>query len=119
MTSSPSLSPPLPFYIAYLLRYDERLQTFSRDYVYPQHRAASSLSLPIAPLFLLCDTPIKRERKRKGKKEEVETLSTNTILRKVRYGGVAFRRKQFLVDEKRFYSAGELADHWVRVYPHG
>ncbi len=49
--------------------------------------------------------------------EEVETLSTNAIIRKLREFGVDFRRKQFLVDVKRFYSAEELADHWVGVYP--
>ena len=49
--------------------------------------------------------------------EEVETLSTNAIIRKLRDFGVDFRRKQFLVDVKRFYSAEELADLWVSVFP--
>jgi hypothetical protein len=40
--------------------------------------------------------------------EEVETLSTNAIIRKLRDFGVDFRKKQFLVDVKRFYSAEEL-----------
>jgi hypothetical protein len=49
--------------------------------------------------------------------EEVETLSTNAIIRKLRDFGVDFRRKQFLEDVKRFYSAEELADHWESVFP--
>ena len=49
--------------------------------------------------------------------EEVETLSTNAIIRKLRDFGVDFREKQFLVDVKRFYSAEELADLWVSVFP--
>ena len=49
--------------------------------------------------------------------EKVETLSTNAIIRKLRDFGVDFRRKQFLVDVKRFYSAVELADHWMSLIP--
>jgi hypothetical protein len=49
--------------------------------------------------------------------EEVESLSTNAIIRKLRDFGVDFRRKQFLVDVKRFYSAEELADLWVSLFP--
>jgi len=49
--------------------------------------------------------------------EKVETLSTNAIIRKLRDFGVDFDRKQFLVDVKRFYSAVELADHWMSLIP--
>ncbi|KAF5428811.1 hypothetical protein C5S39_10435 [Candidatus Methanophagaceae archaeon] len=49
--------------------------------------------------------------------EKVETLSTNAIIRKLRDFDVDFRRKQFLVDVKRFYSAVELADHWMSLIP--
>ncbi|RZN38006.1 MAG: zinc chelation protein SecC [Methanophagales archaeon ANME-1-THS] len=49
--------------------------------------------------------------------EEVETLSTKEIIRKLRGFGVDFKRSQFLEDVKRFYSASDLADHWVRIYP--
>jgi hypothetical protein len=49
--------------------------------------------------------------------EEVEALSTNAIVRKLIDFGVGFRRKQFLVDVRRFYSAEELSDHWVSVFP--
>ncbi|KAF5415479.1 MAG: hypothetical protein C5S38_03935 [Candidatus Methanophagaceae archaeon] len=59
----------------------------------------------------------KKSRRHHWSIEEVETLSTNAIIRKLRDFGVDFDRKQFLVDVKRFYSADELADHWVGVYP--
>ena len=59
----------------------------------------------------------KKSRRHHWSIEEVETLSTNAIIRKLRDFGVDFRRKQFLVDVKRFYSAVELADHWMGVYP--
>jgi tetratricopeptide (TPR) repeat protein len=49
--------------------------------------------------------------------EKVETLSTNAIIRKLRDFGVDFRRKQFLEDVERFYSADELADQWESVFP--
>jgi len=49
--------------------------------------------------------------------EEVETLSTKEIIRKLRSFGVDFKRTQFLEDVRRFYSAYELADHWVGIYP--
>ena len=49
--------------------------------------------------------------------EAVETLQTNKIIRKLRGFGVDFKRSQFLEDVKRFYSACELADHWMGNYP--
>ena len=59
----------------------------------------------------------KKSRMHHWSMEKVETLSTNAIIRKLRDFGVDFDRKQFLVDVKKFYSAEELADHWVGVYP--
>ena len=59
----------------------------------------------------------KKSRRHHWSIEEVETLSTNAIIRKLRDFGVDFDRKQFLVDVKRFYSAVELADHWESLFP--
>ena len=49
--------------------------------------------------------------------DEVEALATKEIIRKLRSFGVDFNRKQFLEDVRRFYSAYELAYHWMGIYP--
>jgi hypothetical protein len=49
--------------------------------------------------------------------EEIESLSTDEIVSKLRSFGVPFETAQFLEDVKKFYSGGELAGHWLKEPP--
>ncbi|MGD8212833.1 MAG: SEC-C metal-binding domain-containing protein [Desulfobacterales bacterium] len=48
--------------------------------------------------------------------DEIEKLTTEEIIFKLRGFGVDFDEKQFQKDVKSFYSACELADHWKKIY---
>ena len=48
--------------------------------------------------------------------EEVDALSTEEIIKRLRRFGVRFQKTQFLKDVNRFYSASKLADNWKKKY---
>ena len=48
--------------------------------------------------------------------DEIEELSTEEIISKLKGFGVDFDERQFQKDVKSFYSACELADHWEKIY---
>ena len=48
--------------------------------------------------------------------ERVESLTTEEIIKELRDYGIEFKRKQFLLDVRRFYSVEELVRNWETSY---
>lgn len=49
--------------------------------------------------------------------KEINSLSTDTIISKLKSFGVPFDQDQFLEDVEKFYSGEELANNWRKQYP--
>jgi len=49
-------------------------------------------------------------------KGRVESLTTEEIIKKLRDYGIEFKREQFLLDVRRFYSVEELVKNWETSY---
>ncbi|MGM0502885.1 MAG: YecA family protein [Bacillota bacterium] len=56
------------------------------------------------------------ERNRHWFKEDIEELSTDAIITRLKYYGVEFNKQDFIEGIRKYHSAEAISEHWFKIY---